>query len=233
MSVSGLGARGTTLILLLTPASLLGADHGAVRSTHAPLPALGEAPADARLVWIDAADSAATLFSGASRETAAVLRSAGVEVSWRRAVPYDPVEDGEIRVILVASSARSADGEAVLGATPQGQRSVGSVMWIHVPAVVATLSLPADRMPPDPHGRHALGVALGRVIAHEAVHCLAPELEHGKGLMSHRLGRRQLMGAHAVFEPSVAVAVREAVARRAVRVAPDSVLTAIIAEGRQ
>jgi hypothetical protein len=45
-----------------------------------------------------------------------------------------------------------------------------------------------------PGERLAVGMAIGRVIAHEVVHALVPWLPHGTGLMSSQLTWRQLTG---------------------------------------
>jgi hypothetical protein len=114
---------------------------------------------------------------------------------------------------------KEASREPVLGATPREARTY-PVVWIHVPGVRATLRLAvdADGTPMPARDRRALGVALGRVIAHEVVHVVAPGLSHGRGLMARALTRRELTAPRISFEPRVALVVRAAV--RAAPLAP-------------
>jgi hypothetical protein len=53
-------------------------------------------------------------------------------------------------------------------------------------------------------------MALGRVVAHELVHALAPSVPHGTGLMSALLTCRQLTAPSIPFEAEVGLAVRAA-----------------------
>jgi hypothetical protein len=55
-----------------------------------------------------------------------------------------------------------------------------------------------------------LGIALGRVVAHELVHALAPSAQHGTGLMSEKLTRRQLTAARLSVDSEVGLTVRAA-----------------------
>ena len=62
---------------------------------------------------------------------------------------------------------------------------------------------------PPPASR-ALAIALGRVVAHELVHALAPSVPHGTGLMSAALTTRQLTAPSIPFDPEVGLAVQAA-----------------------
>jgi hypothetical protein len=59
----------------------------------------------------------------------------------------------------------------------------------------------------EPASVRALGIALGRVVAHELVHALAPSVPHGAGLMSEKLTRRQLTAGRLPVDPGVGLAV--------------------------
>ena len=101
----------------------------------------------------------------------------------------------------------------MLGATPssfQGERFV----WVHVPSVRAAAGRPTRGSGPNLefHSARRLGIALARVIAHEVVHALAPELPHGSGLMSARLDQRMLTAPTIAIDPQVGLAVRTALA---------------------
>jgi hypothetical protein len=86
------------------------------------------------------------------------------------------------------------------------------VVWIHVGSVRATLGFPPDFPTLDLplKARRDLGVALGRVVAHEVVHVLVPSLEHGSGLMSPTLTRDHLISSRILLEADDAAEVRSA-----------------------
>jgi hypothetical protein len=62
----------------------------------------------------------------------------------------------------------------------------------------------------EPAAARALAIALGRVVAHEVVHALAPSVPHGKGLMSASLNRNQLTASSITVEADVVLAVQSA-----------------------
>ena len=62
-------------------------------------------------------------------------------------------------------------------------------------------------------GRRGLGVALGRVLAHELIHTVAPDCPHTRaGLMASRLTRRMLTAPGVSFDETAARHLREGVA---------------------
>ena len=56
--------------------------------------------------------------------------------------------------------------------------------------------------------RHLVSVAIGRVIAHEVVHAVAPSVPHGTGLTAANLTRSQLRAPTIAVEAEVALAVQ-------------------------
>ena len=154
------------------------------------------------LVWIDASAAAAGSELSAREETVRLLRLMGVEASWRSGRASDTAQPGELRVILLDRAAVDRSGAPVLGSTPARFESE-PFFWVHVPSVRASIGLDARRAPGvgDLRDRHVLGVALGRVIAHEAVHAVAPAIPHGAGLMAPLLKKRDLL-AKAVDVPA-------------------------------
>jgi hypothetical protein len=164
-----------------------------------------------RLVWMDPAGAAVGVDARARDEAEALLGRLGVRVSWRRGVPAEPVEPGEVVVVLLDRATADADGKPVLGATPvrfDGARFV----WVHVPGVRVIVGLDPRRSEPaiDPWSSRVLALALGRVVAHELVHAVAPSVPHGTGLMSASFTGRQLTAASIDLEPEVGPAVRAA-----------------------
>ena len=88
---------------------------------------------------------------------------------------------------------------------PDSQRAA----WILVPQVRASLGLPAERVAGE---GPILGRALARVMAHELIHLLAPELPHAPaGLMKATLSRDFLRRpATPLLEPALARTLRGA-----------------------
>jgi hypothetical protein len=147
----------------------------------------------------------------ARAEASSLLRKMGVRVSWRRGEAGEAARPGEVRAILLDRGVAFAPGRPVLGATPTRFEGAPFV-WVHVPSVRVAMGLPPDgpTAAVEPCLVRALGVALGRVVAHELVHALAPSVPHGTGLMSERLTFRQLTAATLPMDPGVGLAVRAA-----------------------
>ncbi len=168
-------------------------------------------PFAARLVWMDPTRAAIGVDGIARDEVRALLRKMDVSAAWRIGQPGEVAPPGEVRVILLDRAAAGASGEPILGATPPHFDGAPFV-WIHVPNVCAAVGLRPDRALAalDLGAVRAFGVALGRVIAHELVHVMAPSAPHGKGLMSEKLTSFQLTAARLDVEPTVRMAVRAA-----------------------
>jgi hypothetical protein len=167
----------------------------------------------------------------ARAEARQILEEAGLVLVWRRGSQGEESRPGEIRVILDDRlRVDRMNRRPVLGATPVGFREHPFV-WIHVPSIRATLGLaPRARVRPlELRRRRNLGVALGRVIAHEIVHALAPSVPHGGELMAGRLTHRQLTAASLSVHPGVAQALRERLHGRPV--APSTDRSVLAAEG--
>lgn len=164
-----------------------------------------------RLVWLDVNGVAPGVGGIARAEARQILQKAGLDAAWSHGSAGEESRPGEIRVILDDRlRVDRMNRRPVLGATPVGSREHPFV-WVHVPSIRATLGL-APRAPVRPlelHRRRNLGVALGRVIAHEIVHALAPSVPHGGQLMAARLTHQQLTAASLSVHPDVAGAVRE------------------------
>lgn len=168
-------------------------------------------PAEVRLVWTDPSGAAAGLEPLARAEAEGLLRAMGVPVAWRRGDARELSRKGEVRVILLDRPATREHGVPVLGATPPAF-AVAPYVWVHLPGLRSSLGLvPGQVVRRDPWAARSLGVAVGRVIAHELVHALAPSVPHGTGLMSSGLTRRQLTAPRIPIDPEVALALQAAV----------------------
>jgi hypothetical protein len=149
----------------------------------------------------------------AQAECRSILRKAGLDLRWRRGSGGEEARPGEIRVVLVNHLVVDPRGpRTILGATPARRASNYPVVYIHLGSLRATLGIPPGFSLPDLPllSRRNVGVALGRVVAHEIIHNLAPSLEHGDGVMSPLLRPPNLVHSHLALEPAMAEAVRDA-----------------------
>jgi len=146
-----------------------------------------------RLVWVDPTSAAPFAYAGMSREVRSILGAAGVDAVWDKSLK-GPIDAGEMAVILLdAEPARVGLRPHVMGCVAKGDGR--SALWVNLTAVARTLGLDA-RFRTAWSGRERLQVAtaLGRVVAHEIVHALAPQLPHAKlGLLSATLSRAHLV----------------------------------------
>jgi hypothetical protein len=190
------------------------------------------APPALRLVWMDPTGVGVGAEAAARDEARSLLRKMGATVTWRRGDAGELASPGEVRVILLDRTADSS-GKAVLGATPP-RFEVAPFVWVHVPCVRAVIGL-------DPRGpaftmsapaSRSLAIAIGRVVAHELVHALAPSVPHGTGLMSATLTRRQLTDPGLRVDAEVGLAVQAALRGDPSALRPDTgVLAAATAPG--
>jgi hypothetical protein len=162
-----------------------------------------------RLVWTDPASVAGLSQDIARKECQRLLGKLGLDVSWRTGAAAEIAREDEIRVILLDRAATDGRGGLILGATPANFPAARYV-WIHTPGVRAAAGIGSSSYPALGHWR-ALGVALGRVIAHEIVHALAPSIPHDEsGLMARRLRRAELVAGSLEPAPALALALRVA-----------------------
>jgi hypothetical protein len=193
-----------------------------VLTTVLPGPAAGQSGADGlRLVWCDPSQLALGTAGVARAEASALLERLGARVAWRSGPAGQVRRSGEVWVVLLGEAPASVSPH-VLGATPRRHQEA-PVVWVRVPHVSAAVGVRrAAGLVLPPGDRLRVGVALGRVIAHEVVHALVPTLPHGSGLMSDVLGRRELTAARIAVDSDVTLAFRAALRGDPVRVAPAS-----------
>lgn len=127
-----------------------------------------------------------------SRESSAILEGMGIDVAWRTGVlgtTHGGAEQRQVPVILLKEppGGLRANGN-VLGLIPKNQPVA---IWVFVDNVRRAARLGTDD--PSPASKSRLAIALGRVLAHEVVHTLAPQLGHTKdGLMRESLDTKAL-----------------------------------------
>jgi hypothetical protein len=135
------------------------------------------------------------------RELNRLLAAAETRVEWRWAPPGTEAAPDELRVVFLDSPARGTlAGYPILGTTATGHSGPPPIVWIHYPTVVRVLGLRAESLAGSFFAMRGLGVALGRVVAHELVHALAPEVPHTTGLMAPGLRPQALLGPPLVFD---------------------------------
>lgn len=149
------------------------------------------------------------LDEGALREaTEAALAGSGVALDWDRASARTgrPAREGEARVILLGTHPTHRGTERVLGAVFH-ERQTSLAIWLYVEEVRQLLEGPARS------GRAGatrdLSVAVGRVLAHEVAHVLAPGHPHsGAGLMARAVNRGTLSDAAEPLDDACLAAIR-------------------------
>lgn len=143
------------------------------------------------------------------RAVAAALADSDLELRWDTTPPGAgrPSSEGEVRVILLDTHPRSGK-ELVLGAV---LRERAKALWVYVGDVHRVLK-GTELGSSNPL---QLSIAVGRVIAHEIAHLVAPQQPHtGEGLMSRIVDRRVLLQADAPLDAECRAAIRSAVAIR-------------------
>jgi hypothetical protein len=158
------------------------------------------APAGAPLrgVEIDHASLAPLTRATMRRELGLVLASVPLAVSWRTAPAGGETRPDELSLVFLSMRGVGRDRGALASTANQGPVRT---TWVYVPTVLATLELDPESVVTSFEAQRQLGVALGRVLAHEIVHAVAPAVEHaGTGLMRPRLNAFELVRARPVFE---------------------------------
>jgi hypothetical protein len=184
-------------------------------------------PTVVQLVWCDPARILPERFDEMAREVSAIFRPLGVDVTWRRANDR-PASGDELNVILLpADPAVNLHRRATLGRV---ERTEHTALWIFAGRVRQTIGLTrAPIMRATLEDQRDYPRALGRVVAHELVHAIAPLEPHAdRGLMQASLNRAVLTGPRLTIDGRCARAfIREFQSRstqnRAVLAAQESV----------
>lgn len=142
------------------------------------------------LVWHDAHRLYPGSYGGVAREVASLLTPLDLELSWQPVERYDPELDDRtilLRIVLMPSDPAGPGwelGEDVMGAVLPSEGHARSI-YIFYKTLVRGLKIKAlDGRLPDLNERKLIERALGRVVAHEMVHAVAPAVGHAhRGLM--------------------------------------------------
>jgi hypothetical protein len=224
--------RGVRVLAVLV-AFVAGAAGGRLASAGESREDAGAAAPRLRLVWIDVLDSAPFAFQGAARETSAILTAAGVETAWTLGDVSTVTTGDELKIVLMAGATNGAHLPAhVMGGTRRGAQS--HTTWVYLSNVLWALGLHdkgARRL--SIQEEEHLARALGRVVAHEIVHAVAPDLPHSPhGLMAGSLGRAFLLQPRAALAPAERAAFRAALEGFGPAVASADVAVTAAAGGR-
>jgi hypothetical protein len=177
-------------------------------SLVAPSPLSGEpqptAPVRLRAAEIDYASLAPLTRSVMRHELASVLAPASLALSWRRSPPAGETEADELCVVFLRSTGVGTDRGALGSTARQGP---SPTIWVYVPTVALALGLDVEAVASSLDAQRLVGMALGRVVAHEVVHVLAPEVPHGgTSVMRPQLRAFQLTSGRQALESDDAAA---------------------------
>jgi hypothetical protein len=84
--------------------------------------------------------------------------------------------------------------------------AVGNYVYVFFPDIMLALGIdPNSRSMREPLAMNRIARAIGRVVAHEVVHIVAPSLPHtNEGVMSAALTKKGLTRQHLYFDPDTA-----------------------------
>jgi hypothetical protein len=151
-------------------------------------------------VWIDMAGCASDR-RDVGIAVDGTLRPLRLAVRWRDASPSEVTAPEELRVVVMAPSARTRQSRILGACIP---RSLSPTIWVEYENVLRILGLIPE--PRSKNDRSRLALALGRVIAHEVVHVLAPEYGHDEsGLLAPWLDEEGLAGSQIGWSPSFVI----------------------------
>ena len=180
------------------------------------------APPPARTTAVDAVPLTLALrFSDPESEAAFPLEGVRAEVERLfsalgvRVVPGGETDEPVQVVMLAADRSRGGLPAEAMGAVARNPNAV-PVVWILLPNVRTALGGTSRQWPSLPPV--LIARAVGRVLAHELVHLIAPDLPHAEGgLMKASLGRSQLLNESEVLDPALGPTVRHRLARGRLR----------------
>ena len=145
-----------------------------------------------------------------AREVETIFSEIGVEVCWHDGShglwrENEPPRSIEIRLVLlpVESGDWGYEGQ-VMGAAVRNPRTPERTHTVYVffPNVLRTLGLHTDALDENVGKWRAVARALGRVLAHEIVHAIAPGQPHREtGLMGKQLRRSILLKQELRLDP--------------------------------
>jgi len=146
-------------------------------------------------------------------EAGAILSPSGTDLRFSSRAPGDEIGPREVPLILMnGEHPVRGGGGAVLGGVERRARLPSA--WVYVPAVERVIGTTRSPRSMDLAAQRALGLALGRVVAHELVHAMAPARAHvATGFMGAEWNRDSLLGGRPCLDAASAAAWRGGVRR--------------------
>src|SRR5262245_42059308 len=177
----------------------------------------GGSPPALTLVWFDPHGMLPRGFETMAREVQGIFGTLHLDVAWVRCGPDSSFlgDSTELSVVMLPRLAHGRPKDRVMGLVVKGSEPIHSI-WVFPSSVRQALGLP--RLPGAGSGsseEQSVGRALGRIVAHEVVHAIAPEEPHAsEGLMQASLGRSTLLEGTVGLDPRSARALLVGLARR-------------------
>jgi len=231
--------------ILVPSASAVAADHPETRPfpfgapewgswTVAPeTEALPTRTPDLRLVFFDPKEALPAGADAMAHEVQAIFRELGVSVGWKSGALGTTFGGGpvpEVAVILLPHDpVRERENSRVMGLVMRNQEP-NRAIWVFLSNVRWTLGLaPKGRKNAPASEGQVVGIALGRIVAHELIHAVAPEEPHAAGgLMHHSLDRGFLRAKQVSIDGRCA---RAFLARLTARITPEGPAQAAVVPG--
>ncbi len=176
------------------------------------------------LFWSDYKLLKSKLSAGArqalEREAQTIFAEAGIELSFFVGAPEESWKD---RLPLHSHRSRAPLGRRLVSTEQRDGRDPGrnaraGTVFIFVPVVERTIGLEVDgKVLHDGRKAHALARALARVLAHETVHVIDPEIPHGPegSIMSANLTRALLLDHRLSFHEATSTQLLQSLAQTA------------------
>ena len=148
------------------------------------------------VVWIDLAGLPHLAQEVARSEAADVLRDVGLSPLWRVGRASEMLGAHELPVVLLRRDLSARKGAArVLGAC--APRSASPRAWVYLENLAWVMGVPTHDGPLTVEQMVRLGRAIGRIVAHEVIHAVAPAVGHSRsGVMAARFDRHHLLAPH-------------------------------------
>ncbi len=145
------------------------------------------------LAWVDPMHALPDAVSEVAQEVARVFAPVGLAVTWHSAGAGEETAADVVHAILLDADRGTSHGWA-MGWTHR-RPSATRTVWLLLPNIKRAIGLdPTQVRPLTGLDARLLARAVGRVVAHEVVHALAPGVSHAShGLMSDRLKRSALV----------------------------------------
>jgi hypothetical protein len=165
-------------------------------------------PMSLRLSWCDGNKLLPRGYETMSKEVKVIFEAVGIDVSWTRAEGGAPRRDARnIMVVLMPNQPTGWGLPSHVMGVAVGKGEKQRSVFIFFPSLLRVMGRKGHHNP-SAREIHELAVALGRVIAHEVVHVIAPAAPHtDRGLMNGWLKRKSLRQRRLDMIPSTAAIV--------------------------